>query len=268
MAGALKAVEAFARSRYAFSDVSVQDRAGGCDVLLIQGGHGYNFKLTAEDLARSTTRQLLTAVDFYCERAVKYFQAACTIDATDALLAAARACESAPCCGKALGCGLNDGSLKGIRITAEDFDPAKVQGRIDAVASKTYTEEFLNTVYDGPFTKAWAKMFLGALAPTCPSCGPGRCDGTTQDCTLDSYYANPANGPRPSAGTAQNPDPLPAYGWGMWPGYTYPATKYDEEHAPPTERGPAPAVARCECGSGDHTRSGAHSHWCPCWVAP
>lgn len=102
----------------------------------------------------------------------------------------------------------------------------------------------------------------------CPRCGPGRCDGTTLDCTLDSYYANPANGPRPSAGTAQNPDPLPAYGWGMWPGYTYPATKYDEEHAPVTERLPASAVARCECGSGSSVRSGAHSHWCPCWVAP
>jgi hypothetical protein len=96
----------------------------------------------------------------------------------------------------------------------------------------------------------------------CPRCGPGRCDGTTLDCTLDSYYANPANGPRPSAsgGTAQNPSP-----YGAWPGYSYPATRYDD--APPTERLPAPPPLRCECGTGDHTRSAAHSHWCPCWVS-
>ena len=108
----------------------------------------------------------------------------------------------------------------------------------------------------------------GALDPTvCPRCKPGRCDGTTLDCTLDSYYANPANGPRPSAsgGTAQNP--APTYPW-LWPGYlpSYPATRYDDAHVP-TERLPVPAL-KCECGSGSSVRSGAHSHWCPCWVSP
>lgn len=132
------------------------------------------------------------------------------------------------------------------------------------------TESAGRSRFDGMSTAAMAGALRMGVNPkwVCGQCGPGRCDGTTLDCTLDSYYANPANGPRPSAGTAQNPDPLPAYGWGMWPGYTYPATKYDEEHAPVTERLPAPAVVRCECGSGSSVRSGAHSHWCPCWVAP
>lgn len=149
---------------------------------------------------------------------------------------------------------------------------------------KGYADEFLNTLYDDACIKTWAKVFLGAQAPVCPSCGPGRCDGSTQDCTLDSYYANPANGSRPAAagGTAQNPAPAgpcpgchtspckggfsqcSAFGYG-WLGPFYPATQYDD--SPPTERLPA-AAPKCECGSGDSARSGAHSHWCPCWVAP
>lgn len=97
----------------------------------------------------------------------------------------------------------------------------------------------------------------------CAECGPGRCDGTTQSCTLESYYANPANGPRPAA-TAQNPAKQAA-GTPQNPfWYTY---RYGDD-APPTERAPAPAPLRCECGTGVHERSGCHSHWCPCWVAP
>ena len=63
---------------------------------------------------------------------------------------------------------------------------------------------------------------------------------------------------RTLAGTAQNPDPF----W--FNGY-----RYSEVHVP-TEPyvAPAPAVARCECGSGSNVRSGAHSHWCPLWLAP
>lgn len=29
-----------------------------------------------------------------------------------------------------------------------------------------------------------------------------------------------------------------------------------------------PVIAKCECGSGCDEPSGAHSHWCRCWVAP
>lgn len=60
---------------------------------------------------------------------------------------------------------------------------------------------------------------------------------------------------------------IPYSGGATWPGYLqYPATRYDDAPAP-TERLPAPPPLRCECGTGDHTRSGAHSHWCPCWVS-
>jgi len=59
-------------------------------------------------------------------------------------------------------------------------------------------------------------------------------------------------------GTTQNP--FPAY---YWPGYTY-----QEHDSAPTLPGVlAPAPARCECESGSHTKSGAHSHWCPMWVS-
>lgn len=47
----------------------------------------------------------------------------------------------------------------------------------------------------------------------------------------------------------------------FWTGYVYP------DSDPPTPRLPSPGT-KCECGSGSDARSGAHSHWCPCWVAP
>lgn len=45
----------------------------------------------------------------------------------------------------------------------------------------------------------------------------------------------------------------------VWPGY-------DLDSIPPTL--PSVHTTRCECGAGSDELSGAHSHWCPRWLAP
>lgn len=99
----------------------------------------------------------------------------------------------------------------------------------------------------------------------CAGC-QGPCEGTAFQCELETYYANPANGPRPTQATAQNPSPWDAFYHSY--GLEYPRTRQYGDDAPPTERVPAAPASRCECGSGSDALSGAHSHWCPRWLAP
>lgn len=53
------------------------------------------------------------------------------------------------------------------------------------------------------------------------------------------------------------PTPTP-----LWSGYTLLTVEFDT--AAPTQRSPAPAVKRCECGSeAAGCGPGCHSDWCP-----